>query len=66
MLAGLALKWRWLARRGGQDTTRPKLVLGSNVQVVWEKFCRYWSFGRRPSGWRRSWTSWPGICPGLI
>ena len=41
MLAGLALKWRWWARRGGQDTTRPKLVLGSNVQVVWEKFCRY-------------------------
>ncbi|MDF0531243.1 glutamate decarboxylase [Tsukamurella sp. 8F] len=43
MLAGLALKWAWRARRraAGADTSRPKLVLGSNVQVVWEKFCRY-------------------------
>ncbi|OZC59652.1 glutamate decarboxylase [Rhodococcus sp. 06-621-2] len=39
MLAGLALKWRW--REGRSDTSRPNLVLGSNVQVVWEKFCRY-------------------------
>ena len=44
MLAGLALKWRWRARRklGPTDAQRPNLVLGSNVQVVWEKFCRYW------------------------
>ncbi len=44
MLAGLAMKWRWRARReaAGADTSRPNLVLGSNVQVVWEKFCRYW------------------------
>ncbi len=41
MLAGLALKWRWRARRAGQDTSRPQLIMGSNVQVVWEKFCRY-------------------------
>lgn len=43
MLAGLALKWRWRARRAdaGADASRPKLVMGSNVQVVWEKFCRY-------------------------
>lgn len=39
MLAGLALKWRWRAR--GTGTGTPNLVLGSNVQVVWEKFCRY-------------------------
>ncbi|WP_299572089.1 glutamate decarboxylase [uncultured Williamsia sp.] len=39
MLAGLALKWRWRARGAGSGT--PNLVLGSNVQVVWEKFCRY-------------------------
>ena len=40
MLGGLALKWRWRARThsaGGQ----PNLVMGSNVQVCWEKFCRY-------------------------
>ncbi|MGW0044257.1 glutamate decarboxylase [Rhodococcus sp. NPDC003348] len=43
MLAGLALKWRWRAAReaAGKDTARPNLILGSNVQVVWEKFCRY-------------------------
>ncbi|MBH0119886.1 glutamate decarboxylase [Rhodococcus sp. HM1] len=43
MLAGLALKWRWRQRHeaAGGDTSRPNLVLGSNVQVVWEKFCRY-------------------------
>jgi glutamate decarboxylase len=45
MLAGLALSWRWRARVGdGKDgwrSRRPNLVMGSNVQVVWEKFCRY-------------------------
>ncbi|MFH5208837.1 glutamate decarboxylase [Antrihabitans sp. NCIMB 15449] len=41
MLAGLALKWRWREARSGKDTTKPNLVLGSNVQVVWEKFCKY-------------------------
>ncbi|MFC4605093.1 glutamate decarboxylase [Rhodococcus kronopolitis] len=43
MLAGLALKWRWRAARqaAGKDASRPKLLMGSNVQVVWEKFCRY-------------------------
>lgn len=44
MLAGLAMKWRWRARReaAGLPTNRPNMVMGSNVQVVWEKFCRYW------------------------
>jgi len=44
MLAGMAMKWRWRAQReaAGKDTSKPNLVLGSNVQVVWEKFCRYW------------------------
>ena len=42
MLAGLALKWRWRARRpAGQGPERPNLVMGANVQVCWEKFCRY-------------------------
>lgn len=44
MLAGLAMKWRWRQRReaAGLPADRPNLVMGSNVQVVWEKFCRYW------------------------
>jgi glutamate decarboxylase len=44
MLSGLALKWRWRERmrRAGKATDRPNLVMGANVQVCWEKFCRYW------------------------
>jgi glutamate decarboxylase len=44
MLGGLAMKWRWRQRReaAGAPTDRPNMVMGSNVQVVWEKFCRYW------------------------
>ena len=44
MLAGMALKWRWRARMraAGKPTDRPNLVMGVNVQVCWEKFCRYW------------------------
>ncbi|HYO00910.1 MAG TPA: glutamate decarboxylase [Mycobacterium sp.] len=42
MLAGLAMSWRWRAKVGdGWRSRRPNLVMGSNVQVVWEKFCRY-------------------------
>jgi glutamate decarboxylase len=42
MLAGLAAKWRWRARRDqeGRSTDRPNLVCGP-VQVVWHKFARY-------------------------
>jgi glutamate decarboxylase len=40
MLGGLALKRRWQRRTGGKGT--PNLVMGANVQVVWEKFCNYW------------------------
>ena len=44
MLGGMALLWRWRAKRraAGAGTARPNLVMGSNVQVCWEKFCRYW------------------------
>jgi glutamate decarboxylase len=43
MLAGMALLWRWRERRAGSHpTTPPNLVMGANVQVCWEKFCRYW------------------------
>jgi glutamate decarboxylase len=45
MLAGMAMKWRWREQRGEPSlgsATVPNMVMGSNVQVVWEKFCRYW------------------------
>ena len=41
MLAGLAMKRRWAATRGA-NAGAPNLVMGANVQVCWEKFCRYW------------------------
>ncbi|MGA7203889.1 MAG: glutamate decarboxylase [Specibacter sp.] len=49
MLAGMALKWRWRARReaAGADATKPNLVMGANVQVCWEKFARYWDVEAR-------------------
>jgi glutamate decarboxylase len=49
MLAGMALKWRWRERRrtAGQATDRPNMVMGANVQVCWEKFCRYWDVEMR-------------------
>jgi glutamate decarboxylase len=44
MLGAMALKWRWREKRraAGLTTDRPNLVTGANVQVCWEKFCRYW------------------------
>jgi glutamate decarboxylase len=49
MLGGLALKWRWRKRMeaAGKATDRPNLVMGANVQVCWEKFCRYWDVEAR-------------------
>jgi glutamate decarboxylase len=49
MLAGLALKWRWRARReaAGKSTEKPNLVMGANVQICWEKFARYWDVEMR-------------------
>ena len=48
MLAGLAMKWRWRDRCGDDWKNRtPNLVMGSNVQVVWEKFCRYFDVEAR-------------------
>src|SRR5450631_866566 len=46
MLAGLALQRRWAARVNDR-TRRPNLVMGANVQVCWEKFCRYWDVEAR-------------------
>jgi glutamate decarboxylase len=43
MLAGMALKRRWMRRTSGYPATaRPNLVMGANVQVCWEKFCTFW------------------------
>ena len=44
MLSAMALKWRWREKRqaAGLPVDRPNLVTGANVQVCWEKFCRYW------------------------
>src|SRR3954462_13880687 len=43
MLGALSLKCKWRERReaAGKDTSRPNLVFGGDVHVVWEKFCRY-------------------------
>jgi glutamate decarboxylase len=43
MLGALSLKWKWRKRReaAGKDTTKPNLIFGGDVHVVWEKFCRY-------------------------
>src|SRR6478609_11173761 len=40
MLSGLALKRRWqqARRKAGGPMGTPNLVMGANVQVVWEKF----------------------------
>ncbi len=49
MLAGLAAKWRWRQAReaAGLDTTKPNLVFGGDVHVVWEKLCRYFDIEPR-------------------
>jgi glutamate decarboxylase len=48
MLGGMALLWRWRARRraAGKPTDRPNLVTGP-VQVCWHKFARYWDVEHR-------------------
>ncbi|PIN25514.1 Glutamate decarboxylase/sphingosine phosphate lyase [Handroanthus impetiginosus] len=43
MLAGLAFKRKWQAKRKaqGKPFDKPNIVTGANVQVCWEKFARY-------------------------
>lgn len=43
MLGALAMKWRWKNRRkaAGKDDSKPNMVYGGDVHVVWDKFCRY-------------------------
>jgi glutamate decarboxylase len=49
MLGGLALKWRWRENRkkSGKPTDRPNLVMGTNTQVCWHKFVKYWDIETR-------------------
>ncbi|MBN1915321.1 MAG: glutamate decarboxylase [Parachlamydiales bacterium] len=44
MLGAMALKWKWREKMRAKKKAadRPNLVMGMNVQVCWEKFCRYW------------------------
>jgi len=44
MLCGMAMKWNWRKKREaeGKDVSKPNFVVGSDVQVCWEKFCVYW------------------------
>ncbi|HSZ45337.1 MAG TPA: glutamate decarboxylase [Streptosporangiaceae bacterium] len=48
MLAGMAAKWRWRAKRQaeGKPADRPNMVCGP-VQVVWHKFAKYWDIEMR-------------------
>ncbi|AOP50517.1 glutamate decarboxylase [Streptomyces lydicus] len=49
MLAGMALKRRWMHRNADRypASARPNLVMGANVQVCWEKFCNFWEVEAR-------------------
>ncbi|MFH1395331.1 MAG: glutamate decarboxylase [Candidatus Omnitrophota bacterium] len=44
MLGGMALKWKWRERMKakGKKADNPNMVMGVDVQVCWDKFCRYW------------------------
>ena len=54
--------WTWLSIIGLSMT--PNLVLGSNVQVVWEKFCRYFDVEPRIVRMQAE-EKVPYIAPGL-
>ena len=43
MLGGLAHKWNWREARqkAGKDASKPNMVTGGNVQIVWKKFMKY-------------------------
>jgi glutamate decarboxylase len=44
-LAGLVMKWNWkkwyMEKYGKDAPLKPNIIMGSNVQVCWEKFARY-------------------------
>ncbi len=43
MLGGLAHKWNWreARKKAGKDFSKPNMVTGGNVQIVWKKFMKY-------------------------
>jgi glutamate decarboxylase len=45
----MAFKWKWRERLKSQkkNIDKPNFVMGINVQVCWEKFCRYWDVEMR-------------------
>ncbi|KAJ1667293.1 glutamate decarboxylase gad1 [Coemansia sp. RSA 1813] len=49
MLGGLAMKWRWRARReaAGKDASKPNIIFGANAQVALEKTARYFDIEAR-------------------
>lgn len=49
MLGGMVLKWHWRQRRQAQglDDHRPNLVMGTNTQICWDKFCAYFDVEAR-------------------
>ncbi len=49
MLCGLAAKWRWREerRKAGKSYDHPNMVIGTNTQVVWHKFGRYFDVEER-------------------
>ena len=49
MLGGMVLKWHWRQRRRAQglDDRRPNLVMGTNTQICWDKFCAYFDVEAR-------------------
>lgn len=48
MLGGMAMKWKWRARRraAGLPDDKPNLICGP-VQICWHKFARYWDIELR-------------------
>src|SRR5215831_14349582 len=61
MLGGLAHKWNWREARqkARKDASRPNMVTGGNVQIVWKKFMRYFDVETRivplrPGNYRRT------------
>lgn len=49
MLAGMAFLWKWRERmkEKNKPIDTPNLVMGIDVQICWEKFCRYWNIEPR-------------------